>query len=144
MLDPYVLHITRQHSVIPAEPLAEIARNVGSGIERFPRWVVRCCAIAWGLAVLVYVIYCVDLVCRGRLSELVGTPGIMMLQLWLLPLLFWYAARHLRFARIRQTMLAHLRCPHCAYDLRLLPTDPVDGATICPECGCAWNLEGQA
>ena len=25
--------------------------------------------------------------------------------------------------------------------LRLLPTDPADGATVCPECGCAWKLE---
>ena len=37
-----------------------------------------------------------------------------------------------------------LRCPHCGYDIRGLPTDPEDGATICPECGCAWQLDGKA
>ena len=41
-------------------------------------------------------------------------------------------------------MLQHLRCPHCGYDLRLLPTDPKDGASVCPECGCAWRLEPDA
>ena len=33
-----------------------------------------------------------------------------------------------------------LRCPHCGYDLRELPGDPDDGATVCPGCGCAWKL----
>jgi hypothetical protein len=39
-------------------------------------------------------------------------------------------------------MLKHRRCPHCGYDLRLLPIDSNDGATVCPECGCAWSLDG--
>ena len=29
-------------------------------------------------------------------------------------------------------------------DLRMLPVDPKDGVTVCPECGCAWRLEGDA
>ena len=37
-------------------------------------------------------------------------------------------------------MLAQRRCPHCGYDLRLLPVDPEDAATIRPECGSAWKL----
>ena len=41
-------------------------------------------------------------------------------------------------------MLQHRRCPHCGYDLRLLPDDCSDGATVCPECGCAWKLVGEA
>ena len=35
-------------------------------------------------------------------------------------------------------------CPNCGYDLRLLPVDSVDGATVCPECGRAWKLESPA
>lgn len=31
-------------------------------------------------------------------------------------------------------------CTSCGYDLRLLPTQPEDGTTVCPECGCAWEL----
>jgi len=141
MLDPYVLHLTRQHGMIPAEPLAGIAREIGSGIALFPRWVVRVCAIAWGLAVVVYVIYCADLLRRGRLSDLLGTPGLMMSTLCLVPALAWYGTKRIRFTRIRKIMLKHLRCPHCGYDIRELPTAPEDNATVCPECGCAWILD---
>ncbi len=28
------------------------------------------------------------------------------------------------------------------YDLRMLPSDPADRATVCPECGHAWKLDG--
>jgi hypothetical protein len=38
-------------------------------------------------------------------------------------------------------MLKFRRCPHCGYDLRLLPADPADSATVCPECGCAWLID---
>ena len=48
-----------------------------------------------------------------------------------------------RFGKVAVAMLMRLRCPHCGYDLRLLPTDPADGATVCPECGCAWQLAGE-
>ena len=48
--------------------------------------------------------------------------------------------RRKRLRRVCRTMLKHLRCPHCGYDLRLLPVDGADGATVCPECGGAWRL----
>jgi hypothetical protein len=60
--------------------------------------------------------------------------------IWAVPFAFWKAARRSRFSRIRRTMLEHFRCPHCGYDIRGLPTASEDGATICPECGCAWSL----
>jgi ribosomal protein S27AE len=41
-------------------------------------------------------------------------------------------------------MLEHRRCPHCGYDLRGLPDESNDGATICPECGSAWILAADA
>lgn len=144
MLDPYVLHLTRRHSAIPAEPLSKIAREVRSGMEHLPRWVVRVCAIGWGLAVLVYIVYCVDLLRHDRVSDLFGTPGIMMSSLCILPALFWYSAKHIRSVRIRKAMLTSLRCPHCGYDIHGLPVDPDDGATVCPECGCAWELESSS
>ena len=52
----------------------------------------------------------------------------------------WIALRSTRHQKTGGVMLAHQRCPHCGYDLRLLPTDATDGATVCPECGCAWRL----
>lgn len=32
-------------------------------------------------------------------------------------------------------------CASCGYDLRMLPADPVDGVTVCPECGQGWKLD---
>ncbi len=32
-------------------------------------------------------------------------------------------------------------CTSCGYDLRMLPVGPVDGVTVCPECGCAQKLD---
>ena len=57
---------------------------------------------------------------------------------------FWRSGRRARAKLVCAIMLQHLRCPHCGYDLRLLPVDPADGATICPECGCAWHLGDKA
>lgn len=52
----------------------------------------------------------------------------------------WLMASQIRSRRTQAVMLKHRRCPHCGYDIRGLPTDPDDGATICPECGCACQL----
>jgi hypothetical protein len=38
-------------------------------------------------------------------------------------------------------MIRFRRCPHCGYSLQGLPVDPADGATVCPECACAWRLD---
>jgi hypothetical protein len=56
------------------------------------------------------------------------------------PFVTFYIARAKYVSRIASVMMAHRHCPHCGYDLRGLPTEPDDGATICPECGCAWRL----
>ncbi len=42
--------------------------------------------------------------------------------------------------RVASVMLEHRHCPRCGYDIRSLPADTEDGATVCPECGCAWKL----
>ncbi|MCP4250014.1 MAG: hypothetical protein GY778_23480 [bacterium] len=65
---------------------------------------------------------------------------LFLAQLWVVPFALWVAGRRVRAQRIRPVMLAHRRCPHCGYALRGLPTAPEDGATVCPECGCAWLL----
>ena len=53
----------------------------------------------------------------------------------------WIVSRQARSKRIQFAMLKFRRCPHCGYDIRLLPADPTDGATVCPECGCAWLID---
>ena len=60
-----------------------------------------------------------------------------------IPWIMRFNIKKRRFGKVGAAMLKYLRCPHGGYDLRLLPTDPVDGATVCPECGLAWKLYGQ-
>jgi hypothetical protein len=52
----------------------------------------------------------------------------------------WAYGRRARRPRVIPVMLRHRRCPHCGYDIRDLTPDGRSGATICPECGSAWNL----
>ena len=85
LLDPYVLHLTRQHTTIPADILQKITEELPTGVECFPKWVARFMITLWILAVLVYVIFCVDLVVNNQLGSLLGTPGIMMSTLCILP-----------------------------------------------------------
>lgn len=53
----------------------------------------------------------------------------------------WIASRQARWRRLTGAMLKHRICPHCGYGLAGLPVDPSDGATVCPECACAWDLD---
>ena len=57
------------------------------------------------------------------------------------PLLAYRLAKAGYVGHVTSVMLKHCHCPHCGYDIRGLPRDPADGATVCPECGCAWKLE---
>jgi hypothetical protein len=61
--------------------------------------------------------------------------------IWICLFVLWVRTRSVRRQRIGTVMLGHLRCPHCGYDLRFLRPDPIDGATVCPECGSAWKLD---
>ncbi|MHC4770006.1 MAG: hypothetical protein ACYTEI_15050, partial [Planctomycetota bacterium] len=49
--------------------------------------------------------------------------------------------RRSRRGRVSALMIKHRRCPHCGYSVQGLPVDPADGATVCPECACAWRLD---
>ena len=59
------------------------------------------------------------------------------------PLLAFRMAKAKYVSRVVSVMLKHLRCPHCGYDIRGLHVDPQDGCTVCPECGCAWELSNE-
>ena len=59
-------------------------------------------------------------------------------------LITWWIAKRARLPRVCAVMLEHRRCPDCGYDIRALPPAAEDSATVCPECGCAWRLEGIA
>jgi hypothetical protein len=140
MLDPYTLHALHRYDSIPAETLHQIAEEIGSGLQS--RWYRRLWFSMAACVVLLAILAtgCVIAMIRGGLFALLdrGLPPFLVTlfaTLWL-----WLFARRQRFLRTRDVMLKYLRCPHCGYDIRGLPTDPADGATVCPECGCAWRL----
>ena len=140
LLDPYEHRLLRRHDTIPAEPLGAIADEIGFGL---PRWQHR------GYLACVTVFFaCIVFLVVWKIARRAGIDAVERV-LWPVTLAvfvlgavqFWRSGRRARAKHVLEVMLKHLRCPHCGYDLRLLPTDPEDGATVCPECGCAWRLD---
>ena len=140
LIDPFVMHKLRQYDTIPAEPLAKIARELGSGWAKQGVWIF---SYIWSVAFVI-------LVAAHFIKWGGGLPvDPRELRLWIVLLslfvvnvgLVWYFSRRVRLKRVHRILLKYIRCPHCGYDLRMLPTDPADGATVCPECGCAWRFD---
>lgn len=135
-LDPVAMHLLRKHDIIEPEVLAVIAREPGvriAGKERAALIVGVVCLLAvaslftWSLIV-------------GNLGGAALAKTSSLIYFCAVPWVIWYVLKRRRFAKVTAAMLEHRRCPHCGYDLRLLPVDESDGATVCPECGCAWTL----
>ncbi len=59
------------------------------------------------------------------------------------PLLAFRMARAKYISRVASVMLKYRHCPHCGYNIKGLPIGLKDGATVCPECGCAWNVTAE-
>ncbi|MGD2107988.1 MAG: hypothetical protein PVI86_01225 [Phycisphaerae bacterium] len=141
-LDPVVMHLTRRTGLIPDDVLHDIARDIGFGMTKGVRvalcaWIV--CSVSLVIAVVILFFRLSNgAITTGRFAlSLVPYCGVLTVFF-----AFWSGARNTRHQRIKTVMLRHQRCPHCGYDIRGLPTDPGDGATVCPECGCAWRLDG--
>jgi hypothetical protein len=140
-LDPVVMHLTHRPGIIPPDALHDVAQDIGFGVTK----AVRISLIAWIVCSVALVIAVAILV--TRLSNGAITPRRFALSLvpycgvFTVFYVFWTGARNARHERIKEVMLRHLRCPHCGYDIRGLPADQADDATVCPECGCAWRLQ---
>lgn len=141
-IDPVMLHLRHEHGVIPAEPLRVMADRIGFGMTRANRvlfWAgllgVACLLI--GVAILSVRLAHGSISVRRAVGAMVPLSGI-----WVTIMAFWMGSRGVRFRRIRAEMLACGYCPHCGYELHGLAPDPADGATVCPECGCAWMVVG--
>jgi hypothetical protein len=141
-LDPVSMHVLRQSDVIDTETLHQMKAEIGVGWPRLVRLAFFVAIAFIGIClVAIGVFFFTDVVFGG------GNLGAFAERLWYLvptpicPLMIWFVSAQVRFKRIRSVMIGHGRCPHCGYDLAHLPADPTDGATVCPECGCAWKLE---
>jgi hypothetical protein len=136
-LDPIAIHLLRQHNVIDAVALQAIVHEKKVRITGGER-----AALVGGLCgvLLVIGLFTHALISGGMRAAASAVP-VPVLYLLCLPWIIWFGIKRKRFGNVAAAMLKHLRCPHCGYDIRMLPVDPADGATICPECGCAWKLE---
>ena len=140
-LDPVMMHLLHRHGVIPPGVLREMAREIGIGMTRASRiafWLgllgIACCLI--GLAIGLARLSAGTIQFRRFVATMVPYCGI-----WVPLFAVWAGTRNARHSRLAGVMLKHLHCPHCGYDIRGLPTAAEDGATVCPECGCAWKLD---
>ena len=140
LLDPYALYLLRRHDTISEEVLGRLAAEIGSG---WPRRQQVACILACFLPLVLIIVTSVSRWSKGvAVGSLERNVAVVLLANYALGVcIVWWWARRNRLRRVCGTMLKHLRCPHCGYDLRLLPSDPADGATVCPECGCAWELD---
>ena len=139
-LDPVEMRLLRKHDVIDQKTLRTMSDEIGSGLEartrRFmPLLIVGVCGIA-----VILIVQIIDYAINRDVSAIISPRNIALANIWFFILVIWTRARQARFGRIRKVMLAHHRCPHCGYELRGLPADDSDGATLCPECGCAWKI----
>jgi len=143
-LDPVALRLLVRHDTIPAEPLRLITEELDPGEVR-RRWRGLVLGVIGSVGCIVGGLLYLRFISSSGIGRwrdpvlltfgavyIVGPPIIVFIKFRLV--------RRARRDRIRRVMLAHLRCPHCGYDLRGLPVDSGDGATVCPECGCGWLL----
>ena len=138
-LDPVVLRLLLRDDPIDRDTLERIVGEKGVGLRPY-----QVAQIAFGAVFVVAVTVVVVS------KHLAGTPwsallrrSVPLLYLFVLPFFVWSRAKKMRSSRIAAAMLKHRRCPHCGYDIRGLPVDPSDGAAVCPECACAWQLRGK-
>ena len=135
------MRLLRQHDVIPAETLRELADEIGVRWSKRFRMLFFIAVACLALVALVTVVVVVADAIKGAGLGIPVPVLVVLPSAWIAPVAVWMEARAARVKRIRRAMLNRRRCPHCGYDIRLLPTDPSDRATVCPECGCAWRLD---
>ncbi len=138
-LDPVSMYFLRQHDLIDRDALQKIAEEIGPGRSTTAT---RSFWILEGLTILFMTMVIVRSIVRKTSLDPVAF-ALMIATIIAVAMglqIFFSDARRNRHHRVKRVMLDNRRCPHCGYDLQNLPVDDIDRATVCPECGCAWNL----
>ncbi len=141
-IDPLKVHLRGRSNVIDRAALDAVIEELEPGIKKrvaFLKWLVPAIVLLVGGGIGLSIF----LEGQSAWNDLKGTlvnPALFGAYFccFFTP---WIAMRQKRFRRVPAILLKHRCCPHCGYGLRGLPVDPVDGATICPECACAWKLD---
>jgi hypothetical protein len=148
-IDPLRLHLLGRGDVIDAETLERIAEEIEPGARsrrRLARVVLF--LVLPAVVALTFGGIALDISIEGRAAwddfvstvtspAMIGPAVACLFSAVYFPLI---AAREARSRRVHEAMLRHRVCPHCGYGLSGVPADPADGATVCPECACAWDL----
>jgi hypothetical protein len=134
-LDPVTMHLLRRHELIEADVLRAIAQEKGVEIGPAERGAL---IVGVVLAFIVAGLFVESIVMKD-FSAAPFARSAALVYFSIVPWIFWVGLKRARFGRVAAAMLKHGRCPHCGYSLEGLTPDAADGATVCPECGCAWN-----
>ena len=144
VISPLRMRLLGRYEVIEREALNAILEDITPGFRRNLVFAIIILTLTFVLAVGGIVVDCI-LEGPAAWQDLFDTMKTMF-PIWI-PCLVggvlvpWLATRQVRRKRTIAALLKHHRCLHCGYDLRNLPVDSFDGATICPECACAWQFE---
>lgn len=148
MIDPINQSLVRRHGGIDGETLGRLAEEIQPGARRRLCWVIP---IVLGGLVIALAILALNSRTNGRLNwdELVDrimNPVYLPVGAYMLFVLPWTIIQEKRKRKNKTyaVLLKYLRCPHCGYSLQGLSVDATDGATVCPECACAWKLDDSA
>ncbi|MHC4785138.1 MAG: hypothetical protein ACYTE6_04165 [Planctomycetota bacterium] len=135
-LDPVTMYVLQQHDVIEADVLRAIAHEPGVEITAWER-----ASLITGVVLLLLVIgFFIQSIIMKDFSAAPFARSAALVYFSFVPWVFWFGLKRARFGKVAAAMLKHGRCPHCGYSLRGLTADDKDDTTVCPECGCAWNL----
>jgi len=135
-LDPVTMYVLQQHDVIEADVLRAIAHEPGVEMTGWE----RASLITGVVALLLVTGLFVESIIMKDFSGAPFARSAALVYFSFVPWVFWFGLKRARFGKVAAAMLKHGRCPHCGYSLQGLAADEKDDATVCPECGCAWNL----
>lgn len=148
MIDPISQYTLHRQGAIDSETLGRIAEGIEPGVRQRVRW-----AVPFGIGVMAITlaVVLVSVIAEGKpawddLKRMLTSPAFIPIIGYMLFVLPWImiAAKRKRRMKTYAAMLKHRHCPHCGYSLKGLPVDPMDGATLCPECSGAWKLDDPA
>lgn len=149
MIDPVNQYVLRGHGDIDAQSMSRMAEEIDPGVRRKLCWVVP--FIVGGGLLVTLALMALNSRTGGRLNwdEFLGrliSPAFFPVAVYMVFVFPWtiIQAKRKRKNKVFAVMLKNRRCPHCGYSLRGLSVDAMDGATICPECACAWKLDDPA
>ncbi|MHC4273452.1 MAG: hypothetical protein ACYTE6_15230 [Planctomycetota bacterium] len=145
-LDPMKLHLLRRPGAIEADVLDEIVEELQPGMAKLRPVLILVLVVSLVLGLGAFVVSVMLDSRPGAWKDLISTvtnPAIYAPNLVVVALIPWMFVhqRRARRGRVSAVLIKFRRCPHCGYSLRGLPVDPADGATVCPECACAWRLD---